>query len=79
MSFVLSPASACDSVEALTYVPMPPFQSRSTGARRISRISSTGESSRASISNAALTWSEIGIDFAVRGQTPPPSEMTSGS
>ena len=79
MSFVLSPASACDSAEAFTYVPMPPFQSRSTGARRISRMSSTGESSCASIANASLISSEIGIDLAVRGYTPPPAEMTSAS
>ena len=60
----------CDSVEALTYVPMPPFHSRSTGAWRIAFISSAGrhlgdlgldaERRRAS---AAL----IGIDLAVRG------------
>ena len=41
-SLVLSPASACVSSDAFTYVPMPPFQSRSAGARRIAAISSGG-------------------------------------
>ena len=35
-------ASSSVSVEALTTVPMPPFHSRSTGARRIARITSLG-------------------------------------
>ena len=39
-----SPTSACVSSEDLTNVPMPPFQSRSTGARRIARTSSSGSS-----------------------------------
>ena len=38
-----SSASASVSVEALTTVPMPPFHSRSTGARRIAWITSAGD------------------------------------
>ena len=37
-----SRASASVSVDALTTVPMPPFQSTSTGARRIARMTSFG-------------------------------------
>ncbi len=37
-----SPTSAWLSLLAFTYVPMPPFQSRSTGAVRIARINSIG-------------------------------------
>src|SRR5262249_3791923 len=41
-SLALSPTSASSSAAALTNVPMPPFQSMSTGARRIARISPAG-------------------------------------
>ena len=36
-SLARSPTSALVSVDAFTYVPMPPFQSRSTGALRMAR------------------------------------------
>ncbi len=78
-SFVLSPTSECVSDAARTYVPMPPFQSRSAGARRIARISSFGVSSSASVPSAARTGSVSAIDFALRGWTPPPAEMTVSS
>ena len=60
---------------AFTYVPIPPLNSRSTGASRIARISSTGESATASSASpsAARIASDTGIDFAVRGHTPPPA------
>ena len=58
---------------------MPPFQSRSTGAWRIARIRSTGGSAALSIPSTAWAWGEIGIDFAVRGHTPPPCEITDRS
>ena len=45
---------------------MPPFQSRSTGARRIARTSSSGSSASASIPRAARTSGESGTDFSVR-------------
>jgi hypothetical protein len=52
---------------------MPPFHSRSTGARRIADISSDGVRWSARTSSASCTWALSGIDFAVRGNTPPPS------
>ena len=58
---------------------MPPFQSRSTGARRSARISSFGVSDSASTPSAARTSGESGIDFAVRGKTPPPGEISAAS
>ena len=64
---------------ALTYVPMPPFQSRSTGARSSARISSFGVSDSSSTPSAARTSGESAIDFAVRGKTPPPGEISAGS
>ena len=58
---------------------MPPFQSRSTGAWRIARIRSAGGSSALSMPSTACAWGESGIDFAVRGHTPPPSEISERS
>jgi hypothetical protein len=54
---------------------MPPLNSRSTGARRIERISSTGVSASTPSARprAARIGSDTGIDFAVRGHTPPPA------
>ena len=75
-SFARSPTSACRSLRAFTYVPMPPFQSRSTGARRSARISALGVSRSASTPITARTSGEIGIDLAVRGKTPPPAEIS---
>ena len=77
-SLVRSPASAWTWLEALTYVPMPPFQSRSTGAARIAEISWSGESAAvpSSSPSTARACGEIGTDFAERGQTPPPPEMS---
>ena len=78
-SFAWSPTSACVSSRAFTNVPMPPFQSRSTGARSIARISSFGVSDSSSTPSAARASGESGIDFAVRGNTPPPGEISAGS
>ena len=60
---------------------MPPFQSRSTGARRIAEISSSGESAAtpASRPSAARACAEIGTDFADRAHTPPPAEISDES
>ena len=74
-SLVRSPTSACDSSEAFTNVPMPPFQNRSTGARRIAVFSSAGgsavtESSRPS---AARISGPSGTLLASSGKTPPPA------
>ena len=55
---------------------MPPFQSRSTGARSTARISSFGDSSSASTPSAARISGVSAIDFAVRGKTPPPFEIS---
>ena len=57
-SFVLSPTSACRSSSAFTYVPIPPFQSRSTGARSTARISSFGVSDVSSTPSAARASGE---------------------
>ena len=58
---------------------MPPFQSRSTGARRSARISSFGASASSSIASASRASGESGIDLALRGKTPPPGEISSRS
>jgi hypothetical protein len=58
---------------------MPPFHSRSTGARRIAWMSWCGVTRSASTSSARRACGESGIDFAVRGHTPPPSEISSRS
>ena len=57
---------------------MPPFHSRSTGARRIAEISSSGDSAvtEPSRPSAARACAETGTDFAERGQTPPPAEIS---
>jgi hypothetical protein len=54
---------------------MPPLNSRSTGARRIDRMSSTGVSvaTPSAMPSAARIGSETGMAFAVRGHTPPPA------
>ena len=51
---------------------MPPFQNRSTGAFRIAFISSFGLALSLAKPSAARTSGLSGIDFAARGQTPPP-------
>ncbi len=60
---------------------MPPFQSRSTGAARMAEISSSGDSAEtvASRPRALRACGDTGIDFTVRGQTPPPGEISAGS
>ena len=80
-SLALSPASAWVSSLALTYVPIPPFHSRSAGARRTARISSGGLSrvTSSSIPSAARISGPTGTDFAVRGHTPPPALIASRS
>ncbi len=66
-SLALSPASAFVSVLDFTYVPMPPFQSRSTGALSSARISSSGVSFlSSSMPSAARASSLSAIAFALR-------------
>ena len=77
-SFARSPTSACRSSRAFTYVPMPPFQSRSTGAQSRAWISSLGVSDSASTPSAARASAESGTVFAARGKTPPPGEISAG-
>ncbi len=55
---------------------MPPFQSRSTGARSTAWIRSVGAIRSASTPSAARASGDSGIDFADRGKTPPPAEIT---
>lgn len=78
-SLDLSPTSALDSAEDFTYVPMPPFHSRSTGALRMARIRSAGVIffTPASMPRAARTWALIWMDLAERGWMPPPWESSS--
>ena len=77
-SLPLSPTSALDSVDALTYVPMPPFHSRSTGAERIAFIRSAGVILLTPWSrpSAARTCGVIGTDLALRAWIPPPAEIS---
>ena len=56
---------------------MPPFQSRSTGARRMAWITSVGVNRSDSIPSASRAWGESGMDLAMRGQMPPPAEISS--
>ena len=60
---------------------MPPLNSRSAGASRIARISSTGDSVATSSARprASRICGETGTDFAVRGHTPPPALISAGS
>ena len=79
-SLVRSPTSASDSVDAFTNVPMPPFQSRSTGARRIALHQLVGgERPVADAEHARAPRRERSTDFALRGYTPPPGDSTAGS
>ena len=66
---------------ALTYVPMPPFHSRSTGASRIAWISSAGVIVEVPLGrpSAATISGVMSIDFSERGNTPPPAEMSERS
>ena len=60
---------------------MPPFHSRSTGARRIADINSFGliEVASPSIPSASRASADSGIDFALRGHTPPPLAISAVS
>ena len=80
-SLALSPTSAWVSAVALTYVPMPPFHSRSTGAHRIAWISSSRghrgrrrrrcRAPRAPAASAGSSWPYAAC-------TPPPLEISAG-
>ena len=77
--FVRSPASACTSREDFTYVPIPPFHSRSTGACRIQRISSSGVISSATSSGIASDTRasfEGTTALARRSKTSPPGDSS---
>ena len=78
-SLARSPTSAWDSLAALTYVPMPPFQSRSTGARKMTETSSLGVRGPSGAPNTARARALSSIDFSVRGYTPPPGEISEAS
>ncbi|MNF15050.1 hypothetical protein D3C80_2174880 [compost metagenome] len=71
----LSPTSAWLSLLALTYVPIPPFHSRSTGALSKAFSSSVGVSLSASMSKRSFICGEIAMLFALREKIPPPSDM----
>ncbi len=79
LSLALSPTAECGSSAALIYVPMPPFQSKSTGAFKMPAINSSGVRCSPSIPRTALIGSVISIDFEERGNTPPPSEISDAS
>ena len=57
---------------------MPPFQSRSTGALRIARSRSLGamEVAPSAMPRTSAASALTGMDFAVRGYTPPPAEIS---
>ena len=80
-SLARSPMAELSSVAALTYVPMPPFHSRSTGACRIAFISSAGVMVDVPLGRPrASTISRVmGTDFSDRSNTPPPALMRSVS
>ena len=76
-----SPTSAFDWFDAFTYVPMPPFHSRSTGADRIAEIRLSGDIA-VSVSGSpstARTWGVSWIDLTDRGKTPPPADSSAWS
>jgi hypothetical protein len=60
---------------------MPPFHSRSTGARSIAVMSSAGVSAPTDAGSAsrAATCGVIGTDLALRGYTPPPGDSVAVS
>ena len=60
-------------------MPMPPFHNRSTGAFRIAEMSWFGVKELACAPIASRASSLIVIDFSVRANTPPPSEIRSRS
>ena len=80
-SFEASPASAWLSSSAFTYVPIPPFQSRSTGAERTARMrlspSSVAESGSSPSARAASSVSFT--DLTPLGTIIPPGESVSRS
>ena len=55
---------------------MPPFQSTSTGARRIVEISSFGVKAVRSVPSRFRASALSVMDFSVRGNTPPPGESS---
>ena len=77
LSFTLSPTSPCDSVLALTYVPMPPNHMRSTSSWRIARTMSGPVTTFALNPSSARASGDSVISFAARSYTPPPFESAS--
>ena len=67
------------SDRALTYVPMPPNQIRSTGALRIAEMREEGSSTVASVPRIARISFVSLISFMVRGKMPPPLEISFAS
>ena len=53
---------------------MPPNHKRSTGALRMARISAAGSSAAAVMPSRARICGDSGIDFWLRGNTPPPGD-----
>ena len=78
-SLARSPTSALDSVDALTYVPTPPFQNTSTGACRIVEISSLGVKAVRSVPNRLRASALSVMVFRVRGKIPPPGDSSDTS
>ena len=81
-SFARSPTSVWPSFVAFTYVPMPPFQRRSTGACSTHRITSAGVISAGAssgIARTSLTCADSVTHFAARSITLAPSESTDRS
>ncbi len=77
-SFARSPTSEFDSFDDFTYVPMPPFHSRSTGAFRMALISSFGVMSWGASSGmptAARTSGDGVTLFALRSMMSPAGDI----
>ncbi len=62
-----------------TYVPIPPFHSTSTGARRMALTNSLGVNVARSAPRTAWACGLISMDFNDRGYTPPPDDSSAGS
>ncbi len=79
--FTSPPPSAYSTLASCVSPRFPPSPSRSTGARSTAEISSSGGSAvtPAARPSTARACGETGTDLAVRGHTPPPSEISDRS
>ena len=76
LSLALSPASAWLSSDDLTYVPMPPFQIRSTGAFNSAVIKSFGDILSSLMAKRVFISGLMSKDLLLRLNRVPPFEMS---